>query len=139
MRENQVRRAGSGFVILAVALGAACAMKTTGRLVSLQDGAVIPLQMQFTTMGGHMVGSHPGTGETFEGDYTATPERATARAGHTNVEAQSLTAPGSGVLVGNKGTVLDCQLMINAGSIVSHPTGTGTCTSQKGQRFRLQF
>jgi len=124
---------------LLLLVSASCGLKTTGRLVSLQDGATILLQMRFSQMGGHMVGTHPVTEERFEGDYTANPERAVAQAGGTSVAAQSLTAPGSGVLVGNKGTVLDCQLTINAGTIFYHPTGTGTCTDQKGLRYRLQF
>jgi len=120
-------------------LWVSCGLKTTGRLVSLEDGATIPLEMRFSRIGGQMAGTHPVTGERFEGDYTANPDRAVAQAGGRTVVGQSLTAPGSGVLVGNRGTVLDCELVINAGTVFNHPTGTGTCTDQKGLRYRLQF
>jgi len=121
---------------LLVVTAAACATKSTGRLVSLEDGSTIVLQMEFSRWGGTMTGTHPITGERFAGDYTATQGRAAGIAGGTAVYVENYSAYGAGVLVGDKGTVLDCQLNINAGR---PPRGNGTCTDQHGRRYRLQF
>lgn len=88
-----------------------------------------------------MVGVHPATGEKFTGEYTATRDAAVAVSGGAIASASSLSAKGLGVLVGDKGTVLDCELGINSGDFIERrpPTGVGTCTDQQGRRYRLQF
>jgi len=92
--------------------------------------------MEFSRHGGTMRGTNPTTGETFAGEYTATREKAIATAAGVTASASSLTATGLGVLIGDKGTVLDCEININSGYV---PTGVGTCTDQQGRRYRLQF
>lgn len=130
-------------LITLVALSAGCAttpkpLVSTGRLVSLDDGTLTTLQMEFSQSGGTMTGTNPKTGEKFTGEYTATMDRAVGSVPGATVSAANLKASGAGVLVGDKGSVLDCQLDINAGYF-SAPTGVGTCTDQRGRRYRLQF
>lgn len=126
-------------IAAAALLASGCGPVTsTGRLVSLDDGVLTTLQMKFSDWGGTMSGIHPVTGEAFTGEYTATVDRTVGGVAGAGAWAESLKGKGAGVLVGDKGSVLDCQLDINA-RYFSAPTGVGICTDQRGRRYRLQF
>lgn len=116
-----------------------------GRIVSLSDGRVYPMQIEVTQGSGKMTATNPTTGEYFEGTYTAVRETRQiqyskpgflgAEETQTAVEISN-TAPLSAVLVGNKGTVLNIKMQVQAGN---PPIGYGDAEDNKGGKYNVQF
>jgi hypothetical protein len=116
-----------------------------GRIVSLSDGKILPMQIQLSYGSGHMTAVNPDTGETFDGIYTAINETklsAVSRPGLFGDEdvASSTTvsdvSQSSAVLVGSKGTVIDIKMTIKAGA---PPIGYGDGVDNAGKKYRIQF
>lgn len=116
-----------------------------GKIVSLSDGMVYPMQIEVTKGSGKMTATNPTTGEYFEGTYTAIRETRQiqySRQGLLGAEATQKaveigdTAPLSAVLVGNKGTVLNIKMQVKAGN---PPIGYGDAEDNKGRKFNVQF
>lgn len=116
-----------------------------GRIVSLSDGKILPMQIELSYGSGHMKAVNPDTGETFDGIYTAineTKSSAVSRPGlfgDQDVASETTVsdlAQGSAVLVGSKGTVIDVKMTIKAGS---PPIGFGEGVDNAGKKYRIQF
>ena len=131
------------FALLAliVCVAGCASLKSNGRLVSLADGSTIVLQMEFSGSGGTMIGTHPVTGERFSGDYAATMSGTKGVVGSIGVAVRNTAGQGAGVLRGDRGTILHCEINVSAGNKLLRrpPTGHGTCVDQQGQRYHLQF
>lgn len=142
------------FAILgALALLAGCAVTTAnpigsyipGRMVSLSDGKVYPMQIQLSYGSGKVVATDPVSGEILDGSYTAIQTTRTVQTSRptwlgdqqtaTAVE-QSNTAEGTAILVGNQGTVVSLKLHIRAGN---PPIGYGEGEDNKGKKYSVQF
>ena len=124
------------------------------------DGKVIPFQIERAYHSGKVTANDPATDEHFTGSYVGVLERPTATAssvgnGQTNfpgpagsgtvpsTDSDSTFAPvGSDVthatalITGDKGTVLTCDMKIQAGI---EPHGFGDCEGNKGKKYKLQF
>lgn len=141
------------FSLFALALLlAGCATETNplgsfipGRIISLSDGKVLPMQIQLSYGTGKMTALNPETGETFDGIYTAILETKSSQVsrptwlGDQETASEVTTsdlAQASAVLVGNKGTVLDIKMQIQAGV---RPIGFGEATDNAGKKYRVQF
>ena len=129
---------------------------STGHLQSLSTGKSVTFNVTFTDDGGHIWGVLPG-GERFKGDYQANRGGGSIRS-HETGDTYSIrenSGNGSGSLVGDRGTVLDCpQLTITHGTnsgysggglaglgdMDGHPArGFGNCVDQQGQRYLIRF
>jgi hypothetical protein len=116
-----------------------------GRMVSLVDGKIIPLQVQLSYGSGQMNGTDPATGETFTGTYTAIQETSTNQVSTPSFWGDQDTAQevktsdvaqASAVLVGNKGTVFNIKMTVKAGN---PPIGFGEATDNAGKKYNVQF
>ncbi len=119
-----------------------------GRIVSLSSGIIYPMQIQLSQGSGKMTATNPTTGEYFEGTYTAVVgtrytqysketfwgTETTQKAIETNT-----AVPASAVLVGNKGTVLNIKMLIQAGNQQRLPVGYGEAEDNKGEKYNIQF
>ena len=125
-----------------------------------QDGKVLSFQIEKAYRTGAVTALDPATGERFSGTYVGILERTTTLSssflsGQTNVAGTGFagtatsTASGFGTgsvgsnianatayLAGDKGTVLTCEMLIEAGF---SPHGIGKCSDNKGKNYRLQF
>ena len=136
---------------LALLLGG-CAVPTNqvgnmipGRIVSLSKGTLLPMQIQLSYGTGTMNATNPVTGEHFEGNYTAIQDTKSVQYSkpgflgdmetHHSVES-STACPASAVLVGNKGTVMNIKMQIQAGN---PPVGFGEAEDNKGEKYNVQF
>jgi hypothetical protein len=116
-----------------------------GRIVSLSDGKILPMQIELSYGTGRMTAVNPETGEAFDGTYTAINETKSSEVsrptffGDQETASETTTsdiAQGSAVLVGNKGTVLSIKMQIKAGS---PPIGFGEATDNAGKKYHVQF
>jgi hypothetical protein len=119
-----------------------------GKLTSLSDGHVIPVQIELQPMShptGTMTGIDPVTGEQFSGNYTFIVETKVVRQSQpgllfdedtSRAVQTSNVAPGTAVLVGDKGTVINLTITAKAGS---PPVGLGNGEDNKGRKYTLQF
>jgi hypothetical protein len=116
-----------------------------GRIVSLSDGKILPMQIELSYGSGHMKAVNPDTGETFDGIYTAINETklsAVSRPGlfgDQDVASQTTVSDvsqSSAVLVGSKGTVIDVKMTIKSGA---PPIGYGDGVDNAGKKYRVQF
>lgn len=120
-----------------------------GKLYSLERAAILPMKIEVTRGGGQIAASDPSTGEQFQGTYvgirdsevasvfggTFTPRGEFSPSVATAVRGSS-RVPAMATMIGDKGTVLDCRMLIQAGW---RPRGMGTCTDNRGGRYNLQF
>ena len=119
-----------------------------GQIISLSDGKILPMQIELTPMShptGKMTATDPTTGEQFTGNYTFIVETKFAnqsRPGLLGSETAGQTvqvsnvAPGTAVLVGDKGTVLNIKMTARAGN---PPVGTGEAEDNNGKKYSLHF
>jgi hypothetical protein len=116
-----------------------------GRIVSLADGKIMPMQIQLSYGAGKMTAFDPVTSETFDGTYTAIQEAKSSQVsrpglfGDTDVGSEVTVtnmSQASAVLVGSKGTVLNIKMQIQAGS---PPIGFGEATDNAGKKYNVQF
>ena len=120
-----------------------------GKIYSLERAIVLPMKIEVTYGGGEISATDPHTGEQFYGTYvgvrdsevasvfggTFTPQGGFSPTVATAVRGRS-QVPAMATMIGDKGTVLDCRMLIQAGW---RPRGMGTCTDNKGGRYNLQF
>ena len=145
------------FVIVVALLLAGCATgpdpfapgtMIPGKLTALNDGHVIPVQIEITPMSrptGMVSGTDPVTGEQFNGNYTFVVETKVVQQSQPGLLFDEQTsqavqtsdvAPGTAVLVGNKGTVINLAITAKAGR---PPVGYGNGEDNKGKKYALQF
>ena len=125
-----------------------------------EDGKVIPFQIEGAIHSGKVTANDPSTGENFTGTYVGVLERTTATAPNsgngqgnpfgtagssqfnandsdfTFAPAGSSITNASALITGDKGTVLTCEMKIQAGI---EPHGLGNCEGNKGKKYKLQF
>ena len=114
-----------------------------GRMTSLSDGTIFPMQIELSYGTGKMMATDPVTGETFQGTYTAIQDQHVIQHQSTSLFGDDDTAvdtsgiaQGSAVLVGNKGTVVNLKLQIKPGP---RPTGFGEAEDNHGKKYNIQF
>lgn len=108
------------------------------------DGKVMPFQIEQARRSGKVAATDPDTQEAFAGSYVATLARSSAisatlvgdtprvstSTGGTNM------ATATAFLKGDKGTMLNCVMQIEAGL---SPHGIGSCEDNRSKKYRLQF
>jgi len=121
-----------------------------GKMYSLDRPIILPMRIEVTRGAGQMFAADPETGEQFQGTYVAVSDSGVTSvfAGTYDSSKGTLTptiatavskrgqVPAMATMIGDKGTVLDCRMLIQAGW---RPRGMGTCTDNKGGRYSLQF
>lgn len=116
-----------------------------GRITSLSDGKVLPMQIQLSYGAGKMSAVDTASGETFDGSYTAVVQTNVVQHSQPGLFGDTDTgqsvqtsdvAQASAVLVGTKGTVLNFKMTIKAGS---PPIGFGDGEDNHGKKYNVQF
>src|SRR6476620_11854539 len=121
-----------------------CGRMLDGKIYSLDEGIVMPMQIETSYGHGKMNASNPKTGERLEGTYSGVSEgqrmSAFGWAGRTSFSAfgqtDSTLANAIATLIGDKGTVLDCVMQIKKGI---QPHGMGSARDKQGHEYRIQF
>jgi hypothetical protein len=119
-----------------------------GRLISLEDGHLIAIQIELSTGAGKIIATDQKTGEIFSGNYTAVSEDkyiqytretfwGTERTQQA-IEASS-SVPATAILVGDKGTVINISMRIRPGGRNTLPIGYGEGLDNKGNKYNFQF
>lgn len=119
-----------------------------GKIICLADGKTLPMEIELTPLSspsGKMTAVDPVTQERFAGTYTCMVETKTvndavpnfwgAQQVKTSVQMSNVV-PGMAVLVGDKGTVLNIRMSIQAGR---PPVGFGSAEDNKNNKYTLQF
>ncbi len=129
--------------VSAITIG--CGVMLDGKIYSLREGVVLPMQIETSRGHGKITSVHPKTGERFEGTYSGVSSGSVgvgflASGGGQSAAAlgsvSSTTANAIATMIGDKGTVLDCIMDIQKGI---RPHGLGTCKDNNGSQYRLQF
>ena len=114
-----------------------------GRLISLSDGSLIPLQIELSNGQGQVFGTHPTTGEVFNGSYVGVADVRYTEYTTDNETTQavevSTSVPASAILLGDQGTVINILLHIKPGTAFIAPIGYGEGTDNHGEKYNLQF
>lgn len=136
------------FFLLLLALLAGCAGgMIPGKLFSVSEATTLEFQIEKSRGTGKMTATNPKTGEKFEGQYTGIMhgQRSTFTTGYNyqtgqTASATSISPPtyatARGVLMGDKGTVIELFMEIQPGI---KPRGHGDGTDNKGGRYQVQF
>lgn len=149
--------------ILIAFMLSACGTKLPGKLYSLDDGVVMEFQIERSYGTGGMYAQNFKTGENFSGQYTgvykgggtATTFGSGSYTGSsTNISTGTMyqhsgqvtsnsttfippsNATARGVLIGDKGTVIELYMEIRPGIV---PKGQGEGVDNKGNRYQIQF
>lgn len=136
-------------IVLTTVLLAGCAAVLDGTMYSLHEALVLPMPIEVSLGTGGISAFNPRTGERFQGTYVGIRDSEVASVLGTTYlpHGKFLPTVATGVrhsnqvsamatMIGDKGTVLDCRMLIQAGW---RPRGMGTCTDNKGGRYNLQF
>lgn len=113
---------------------------STGTIYSLDDGTMSPVEVRKDVINGTIRFTNLKTGEFFSGTYAKSSGSAAdtqvmaAIAANPNIQA--VNSDVVAILTGNRGTVLNCSLMIQDG--YSH-NGMGNCADKAGNSYRLNF
>jgi hypothetical protein len=119
-----------------------------GKMIALADGHVIPVQIELSPMShptGTMTADDSVTGEHFKGNYTFITETKVVQQSQPGLLFDQETsqavqtsdvAPGTAVLVGDKGTVINLKITAKAGR---PPVGYGNGEDNKDRKYTLQF
>jgi hypothetical protein len=126
--------------------------RLSGRIYSLADGVVFPMEIETSYGHGAIRCDNPATGEHFEGTYSGVSGGASgigtsttyaslrgvhgSATGWSGVFVQSLKANATALLIGDRGTILDCHMDIQCGI---RPHGVGVCADNTGKTYQLQF
>ena len=145
--------------LAALLLLAGCGGMLPGTIYS-QNGKTLQFEIEKARRSGAVAAFDASTGERFSGTYVGILQRSTGFSsgfanGQTNFSGNGVvgtatsTASGFGFssagsnianatayLNGDKGTVLNCEMQIEAGF---SPHGIGGCIDNKGEKYRLQF
>lgn len=112
------------------------------------DGRALDFEIEKAHRTGIVRATDRSTGENFTGTYVGLLERVDVHTSSTTVRGGALAsgfgsgtissnlANASAVLRGDKGTVLNCQMKIEAGF---SPHGMGDCQDNHGRKYTLQF
>lgn len=113
------------------------------------DGRVLSFEIEKAQRTGAVKAKDPTTGETFTGTYVGVRERVDVATSGTAISgwvvasgfgtgsAQSNMANATAYLKGNKGSMLNCRMRIEAAFFSPH--GLGSCVDKQGRKYRLQF
>lgn len=149
------------FFVLALTL-TSCSAKLLGKLYSLDDGVAMDFQIERSNGTGGMYAQNLKTGESFTGQYTGTYKGggiassiedgsyagSTYRAngtlyqhsGEFKSNRTTFIAPtdatARGVLIGDKGTVIELYMEIRPGIV---PKGHGEGVDNRDKRYQVQF
>jgi hypothetical protein len=133
--------------LLALGLAGCVGGMIPGQIYS-EQGKVLEFQIEKSRGAGAVTAFDPATGEHYAGNYVGIREVTTTTSG-AFVQSGNTFATGTGFgtiasnmatstayLTGDKGSMLNCDMQIQAGF---SPHGIGGCSDQKGGRYRLQF
>lgn len=118
-----------------------------GKMFSLKDGTAMDFSFQYSSGTGAMTAFDSASNESYKGQYTATMSRETTRStvknswGHATgtIETESVPATtGRGILIGDKGTVIDVVFEFKLSDAGRHQ-GSGTGTDNRNIRYQIQF
>lgn len=121
-----------------------------GKIYSLKDGTEMTFSVEMAVNSGEMVAYNPKTGENFNGQYTGiftgstvSQSTATNNWGNTSGKVTTVTAPTGakvkGILRGDKGTVIDCNIDVQPGTRQNPPHGIGEGIDNNGLHYQIQF
>jgi len=128
----------------AVSLSACVGGMIPGQIYS-EQGKVLEFQIEKARRTGAVTAFDPQMGEHYSGNYVGILEAVggssvtvspAGSVGTTSFGLGSNIANATAYLTGDKGSMLNCEMKIEA-SISPH--GIGGCTDQKGGKYRLQF
>ncbi len=142
-----MKRPALFLLLIATALLAGCGVALPGKIYALDDATVLSFEIETSYGTGDMRAHNPKTGETFTGQYTGTTKGGGYSYGSAvnwqtgqTVSGSVYTAPSSanarGVLIGDKGTVIEMFLDIKPGL---RPKGHGEGRDNHGRRYQVQF
>lgn len=140
---------GTGAIALAISLSACVSPgeMLPGTISSASRG-VLEFQIEKAARSGKVAARDPRSGERLTGTYVAIVRGANASSGGfasvgsafinsgSSGTVTSRTANASAVLQGDRGTVLTCEMEIEA---AISPHGIGNCFDGRGTNYRLQF
>jgi hypothetical protein len=115
-----------------------------GKIYS-EQGKVLEFQIEKAGRTGAVTAFDLQTGEHYSGSYVGILEAiggssvtvtSAGSVGTTNFGLGSNIANATAYLTGDKGSMLNCEMKIEA---AISPNGIGGCTDQKGGKYRLQF
>ena len=133
-------------LFLAVGL-AGCGGMIPGQIYT-EQGKMLNFQIERSRGAGAVSAYDASTGEHYSGNYVALRQSvagmstAFVQSGNASATGTSFTgmasnmATSSAYLNGDNGSVLSCDMQIQAGL---SPHGIGACTDQTGGKYRLQF
>jgi hypothetical protein len=119
-----------------------------GRLISLADGTLLPMQLELSTGSGRITAFNPVTNEKFSGNYTAVSEdkyiqysKPSFWGSENTVQAveMSSSVPATAIIVGDQGTVINIRIRIRPGNAHVLPIGYGDAEDNKGVKYNFQF
>jgi hypothetical protein len=131
-------------VAAATSLSACAGGMIPGQIYS-EQGKVLEFQIEKARRTGAVAAFDPQTGEHYAGNYVGILEAvggssvtvsSAGNVGATSFGLGSNIANATAYLTGDKGSMLNCEMKIEA-SISPH--GIGGCTDQRGGKYRLQF
>ena len=131
-------------IFLMVLFISGCSTMLPGKIIALEDGSILPMQIQTSYGTGEMTAINPKTGENFKGTYTAVSSSAFSSTNgmmgkmpyNDSTVTTSNKASSKAVLIGDKGTVLNIYMDIQAGW---RPIGFGDAEDNKGKKYSVQF
>jgi hypothetical protein len=136
------------FVLTGALMLSACAGTMLPGNIYSTDGKVMQFEIEKSRGSGAVKAVDTSTGEQFAGNYVGVLPTVTQTS--TVIVSGSVVTSGFGVdsissnmanatafLKGDKGTMLNCAMEIQA-SVIS-PHGIGGCTDNSGRKYRLQF
>jgi hypothetical protein len=131
--------------IAAVGLSGCGSIMLPGQIYS-EQGKVLEFQIERARRTGAVTAFDPQTGEHYSGNYVGILEavggssvtvNSAGSVGTTNFGLGSNIANATAYLTGDKGSMLNCEMKIEASIITPH--GIGGCADQRGGKYRLQF
>lgn len=121
----------------------------SGQIYSIEQGKVLEFEIEVSYGNGKVRAKDPKSGELFQGTYVAISDGdvstgvANTTVGRRNIptivtaSSSSILATSSALLVGDKGTMLECAMTIEKSH--TRPKGIGSCVDQIKNNYRLQF
>jgi hypothetical protein len=133
--------------IMLIAAGCATGGMIPGNIYST-GGKILQFEIEKAHRTGAVKALDPATGEKFVGAYSSVKEvvsgsssafvsgKAGFASGFGSASAASNIANATAFLKGDRGTMLNCSMLIQAGF---SPSGIGDCTDNRGEKYKLQF
>jgi hypothetical protein len=113
----------------------ACAVTSMGEMlpgsIYREDGVLLEMKIEVSRGYGKMTAVDTKSGEAFKGTYSA------MRAGYSpGMSKLEPWANAVGTLIGNSGTVLECQLEIQTSVYVANIHGKGIAVDRDGRKYQ---